>query len=270
VLACLWAPWGASTADTAAADASALVPAPAAADQRVIISGEWASLTGGIHGGGGAATWVGSPWPGVIASAGGDYHTLGDANWSYGSLAAAVTGTGAGPHTTFLADVHEGSGTEPLRSFNYSIVAAGLSRPVLDRLTLQVEDRQIDVDTSHLNLPKLTATWLVNHRWLGALAYAHAVGGNLHSDYVLARVDYQGPQAGFFAGAAAGRTAPIVLNLPVGVAAINSTLREAFAGASRSVGHVDLLLVGDYVQFGAITRFTVTAACTVHLGRRVQ
>jgi hypothetical protein len=266
-LACLWAPWGGSAAETAAADASALAPAPAPADQRVMTSGEWSSLTGGIHGGGGAAAWLGSPWPGVQASVGGDYHALGSANWSYASLAAALTGTGAGPHTTLLAEVHEGSGRDAGRSFDYSIVAAGLSRPVLGGLTLQVEDRQIDVETTHANLPKLTATLLVNPHWLAAVAYAHTVGGNIRSDFVSTRVDYQGPDAGLFAGAAAGHAAPAVVIL-LGAPGTNSTLHEAFAGGSRSLGRADLLLVFDYMRLGAITRVTVTAACTVHLGHR--
>ena len=55
-------------------------------------------------------------------------------------------------------------------------------RPSRSKFSVQLEARQIDIDTTHGNLPKLGLTYLWTPRLLTNVSYAHSVGGNLGTE----------------------------------------------------------------------------------------
>ena len=69
----------------------------------------------------------------------------------------------------------------------------GLSQNLTKKFSVQLEGRQIDIDTTHGNLPKLSLTYLWSPRLLSNISYARSVGGNLGTELTAARIDYYGP-----------------------------------------------------------------------------
>ena len=133
---------------------------------------------------------------------------------------------------------------------------------------MQLEERRIDVDTSHGNLPKLTLSFHVAKPLLVSASYADTVGGNLGTHLTTLRTDYAGPGFSAFAGVAAGRAAPAVLNLLGQIVRPSPKLTEFFAGVGRSFGRSDWQLLGDYQDLEGFKRTTITLLCTLHLDGR--
>jgi len=131
-----------------------------------------------------------------------------------------------------------------------------------------LEDRQIDVDTTHGNLPKLTASYFLTPALESSIAYAHSVGGNLGTKLLSVRIDRFAAPLNWFAGGATGKASPEVVNLKTGVAQPGQTLKEVYIGASKSLAGAKLTLVADFLDLGGIKRTTLTANYIVELGGR--
>ncbi len=238
-----------------------------ASDDRLMLGANGSTLTGGSGGGGGAVTWLHGFSAGTLAGVGAEHQAISDAHWTLGSVIGAVTlGTGSGPRTSFSAEVHEGSGDIARKDFSYSLVVLGVSRTLTKDLSVQLEERQIDIDTSHGSLPKLGFTYVWNRRLQTSLAYAYTVGGNLGTELVSARVDYFGVRAGFLGGGAVGHGAPAVVNLQTGIIEQPAlVLKEVFVGASKPFSRINLQLVIDYLELASTKRTTLTLTCTLPL-----
>jgi len=244
-------------------------PAPlSTSEDRLLFSADGATLTGGSGGGGASALWSHTFAPQDVLSAGAEYQQIANAHWTTGVLSGSL-GLGSGtPATALYGEAHEGAGDIAQRGFHYSVLVAGLLNTPAQWLTVQLEERRIDVDTSHGNLPKLTLSFHVAKPLLVSVSYADTLGGNLGTRLTTLRVDYAGQALNALAGAAGGRAAPAVLNLLGQIVQPSPKLTEFFAGVGRSFGRSDWQLLADYQDLEGFKRTTITLLCTLHLDGR--
>ena len=245
------------------------VPA-SAADERLVLSGQGSTLSGDHGGGGGSVTWLRNVGTGGVIGAGAEYETIANAHWTLGALTGAMTFGQATPRTSLYGESHEGAGDIGKHAFHYSVVVGGVIGTLTSWLSVQLEERRIDIDKSHGNLPRLGLSFRVSQQLLASVSYAQSFGGNLGSKLGTARLDYVGKRFSWLAGAAYGPVAPAVLNLLTQVVSPGGRLKEGFAGVGRSLGRTDWQLLGDYQDLAGTKRTTITLTCTVHLGTRGQ
>lgn len=245
-------------------------PPPASSsvvENRLIFTADGAWLTGGSGGAGALAAWSHTFAPGDVLSAGVEQQQIANAHWTTGVLSGSLALGSDNPTTSVYGEAHEGAGDIGRRGFHYSVVAAGFLRTI-QWFSVQLEERRIDVDTSHGNLPKVTLAFHVAAPLLLSVSYADTVGGNLGTRLTTLRVDYAKRPVTFLAGAARGQAAPAVLNLLGQTVEPGPQLTELFAGLGRSFGRSDWQLLADYQDLGGIKHTTVTLLCTLHLGAR--
>jgi hypothetical protein len=244
--------------------------APSVADERLVLSTDGSRLSGGSGGGGGSVTWLRNIGADAVIGAGADYQQIANAHWTTGTASGSLAlGQGqAKPHV--YVEVHEGAGDIGTHAFHYSLAVAGVLGTLTPRLSMQLEERRIDIDTSHGNLPKLGLSFSVTPQLLASASYAYSVGGNLGTKLTTLRLDYSGKSFSGLAGVVWGPAAPAVFNLIGQVVQPGPTLKEGFAGIGKPVGRTSWLLVGDYQKAAGTKRTTVTLACTVHLPARGQ
>jgi hypothetical protein len=246
-------------------------PAPAAAaDERLVLSANGSTLTGGSGGGGGTVTWLRNIDSGAVIGAGADYEQIANAHWATGVLSGSLALGQGNPKTHLYAEVHEGAGDIGAHAFHYSLATAGVLSTLTPRLSVQLEERRIDIDTSHGNLPKLGLSFRATPQLLASASYAYSVGGNLGTKLTTVRLDYSAKSLSAIGGVVWGPAAPAVFDLIGQVVRPGPSLKEGFVGIGKPVGRSEWLLVGDYQDVGGTKRTTITLACTVHLRARGQ
>ena len=247
------------------------MPGAAGADDRLLFSGNGSALSGdnGDHGGGGAsAAWLHQFGSGNLIGVGAEYETIYNSHWTLGNFNGTLA-LGARPAKTSLyAEAHLGSGETAGEGFRYTNAAGGLITALTPWLSLQLEERYIDIQPSHGNLPKIGLSFRLATALLASLSYAQSFGGNLGTKLGTARLDYAGPRFSWLLGGAYGPVAPRVLNLIGQTVGPVKTLKEGFLGAGKSFGRTDWQLIGDYQDLEGFKRTTITLNCTVHLGAR--
>ena len=235
-------------------------------DDRLVFAASGSTLTGASGGGGGAVTWLHPFSAGTLLGMGAEYQTIANSHWTLADLTGSVTlGSPSASHTSFTAELHEGSGDIGGKSFTYSIEALGASHTLENGLTFQLEDRQIDVSTTHGNLPKIGLAYAWTPRFLTTVSYARSSGGNLGTDISSARIDFFGKGANLLAGAAFGHAAGAVFNLETGLEQTHLTLKEVFLGVSKPLARVNVQLVGDYLKLADTKRATLSLVFTLPL-----
>lgn len=242
---------------------------PPISDERLVLSGDGSRLTGGSGGGGASATWLHSfSSPGSVAGLGADYEQISNAHWTTANLSGSLGFGEPKPTTDLYAEVHEGAGDIGAHAFHYSLIAGGAFFTLAPPLMLQLEERRIDVDTTHGNLPKLGLAYSATPQLLLSASYAYSLGGNLGTRLATVRLDYHDPGLGGIGGVAWGPVAPAVVNLIGQVRQVlvpSPQLKEGFLGLTAPVGHTEWLLLGDYTDVSGLRRLTITLTCTVHL-----
>lgn len=253
-----------------AAAAALLLTTAAHADDELILSGDGATLTGTNGGEGGSANFLHST-PHTVIGVGGEYQKLANANWEFGSLTGALRGGSGDAKWSLDGEVHRGAGDideyAGTHHFDYGVEALGASGTFFNQVTLQVESRQFDIDTTHGNLPKIGLGVLWARSWLTSVSYARSVGGNLGTELATFRIDRFGRVVNFVAGAAAGHVAPAVVNIQTGALGPAPQYREGYAGFTRKFTRLDVGLLGDYLTLSGTRRVTLTLTFTVHLDR---
>jgi hypothetical protein len=239
---------------------------PSASENRLILTANGSTLTGASGGGGGEIAFVHTFSPGTTLGVAGDYQAIAGSHWQFGSLNGSVGFGSAADKWTLYAEGHAGSGNTGTHPFDYGVYAAGVSGTFSGRYTLQLETRQIDIDTSHGNLPKIGVAVLATRRLLASVSYARSVTGNLDTDLLTARLDHYGTTINWLAGVAGGHAAPAVVNLNTGATGPAPRLREGFVGIVRTWPRTELSLLGDYLDLSGSKRYTITLSCTLHLG----
>ena len=257
VVVCRLAPSTAAAADS--------TPAPVS-DDRIVLSVNGSTLPGTNGGGGGSVGWLHNFDAATLAGVAVEHQGLSGAQWTFGSVNGSLTRDLGDARYSFYAEAHEGAGDDGPRAFKYSVVAAGIIGTYFHRLSVQLEDRQFDVETTHGNLPKLGLSYLVNPHVLAAVAYADSVSGNLGTHLTSARVDVYTSKANFLAGGAFGQVSPTVLGLEFVVP--GKSLREGYVGVSKPLPHRrgDLTLVVDYQDLSGSNRVAVTLNYIFHIG----
>jgi hypothetical protein len=252
-----------------AAPASSATGGPApTSDQRLVFSGNGDVLSQDHGGGGGSVTWLDSRG-GDVLGLGVEYQEIANAHWTDGVFdgALAVAQQTALP-TTLYADLHQGSGDISEHGFNYTVADGGAITTLTPWLSAQLEERYIDIDTSHGSLPKLGVSLRLAPTLLASVSYAYAFGGNLDTRMVAVRLDYVGKSFNWVAGGAWGPVSPVVINLITHQIAPGPPLQEEYVGIGKSFGRTDWLLLGDFQDLAGFKRETVTLNCTLHLGKR--
>ncbi len=254
-----------------AVDSTAAPPAAPAAPSTnsLVISADGSTLTNASGGGGGSLTWLHDFSAGVLG-VGGEYQKLAGSHWQFGSLSGAVSTGDASAKWSFAADGHFGNGEIPVyqgtHHFNYEVEGADITGTFGGKLTLQVEGRQYDIDTTHGTLPKAALGYLWTPHLQTTISYSRSIGGNLGTELETARLDYYGHAASWLLGAAAGHVAPKIVNIYTGAVGPAPQLREGYVGISKAFAHTDWSILGDYLKVAGEKRITLTVVCTLHGG----
>lgn len=220
------------------------------------------------EGGGGSLNWLHYFTPDAVFGVGAEHQVIADSKWSFGSLRGSMTFGEPGSRSSVFGEVNYGDGDDNGRDFNYGVAVLGLAQSFGTKLSGQLESRQIEVDNSHGNLPKLSVSYLWTPQFMTTVSYANSIGGNLGTDITSGRFDVFAPQVSFFLGGATGSADPVVLNLQPGVTLPVSHLTEWFGGITKRFKNGELQLVGDYLKSGESEKVTVTLSYSVYLGSR--
>jgi hypothetical protein len=174
------------------------------------------------------------------------YQALSVSHWAFASLNGAITRGPGDQRYTFYGQADEGAGRDGRNAFKYRLETFGVTGTYDHRLSATVEDKQVNVESTHGNLPKLQLAYLWNRRIQTTVGYQHSFGGNLGTRLTTARVDVYTSQVSFLAGAAIGQASPSVLgiNLTLGP----RDLREGYVGVVKSFPKLrgDLTFIVDY------------------------
>jgi hypothetical protein len=221
----------------------------APSEDRITFSANGSSLTGTSGGGGAAGGWLHNFNPDTLLGAAVEYEALSVAHWTFGSLNGSMTRGPSNQRYTLSGEIHEGAGDDGPKAFKYRVEALSLSGTYFHRFTATVEDRQLDVETTHGNLPKVALSYLATPHFQAALAYQYSVSGNLDTRLTSGRLDFYEPLVNFFAGFGVGRTSPTVIGQVGGGTVLQSRqFREGYVGVSRPLVGLrsDITLIADY------------------------
>lgn len=237
-------------------------------DDRIAVSANGSTLSDTNGGGGGSLGWLHNFNADALAGAAVEHQQLSDANWTFGSLNGSLIGGPAEQRFGVYGEAHEGAGHDAGKAFRYSIVAAGVTGTFAHKLSAQLEDRQIDVETTHGNLPKVGLSYLWGPQWSTSVSYSYSVSGNLGTRLTAARIDWFGGPVKLLAGGAFGQASPVVLNLQSGIVSPGSRLKEGYVGLSKPLARFrsELTLVADYLELSGVKRATLTLAYVFHPG----
>jgi hypothetical protein len=235
-------------------------------DNRLILSGDGDSLSGiSGHGGGGSLGYLDEINPNALIGVAGEYQTLAGSHWAFGSLNFAYShALTQSSRWDISGEAHEGSGQSGRTHFGYAIEAVGGGLTVPGGVTLSAEERQIDVDTSHGSLPKAGLSKAWGTHLLTSIGYAQSVGGNLATQYGLARIDIISRPVQFVLGGDFGHVSPSVLDIQGILKPFARRLSEEFVGVTTPTRHADFSLLADRIDLQGIVRVTLTLSATVH------
>jgi hypothetical protein len=228
----------------------------------LMVSGHRLTNTDG--GWGASALWLHNFNADTILGLGGEHQSLGDADWNFGRLSFNRGLGEAYARTNLYFEANVGSGEDRTHSYDYSILTAGVYQNLSRQLTLQLEDKQIDVDTAQGNLPKVGLSYLWTPRVSTSIGYAHSVSGSLDTRLATARIDGYTKTMNVFAGLANGQAAPIVINLPPGTPVPGFILHEYYVGVGRAFSRADTTLVLDFARLGDSNHWTLSFNTTLH------
>ena len=240
-------------------------PPPGPALDRIVVGVDGAALTGTNGGEGGAVAYLHQEGA-LLVGLGAEYQRLATSKWGFGSFNIAYSHPmTASSSWNVHAEAHEGTGNVAGAPFLYSIVAAGVGAALPGGIGADVEERQIDVDTSHGSLPKISLSKGWGKHFLTSVGYGVSVGGNLNTSYTLARVDFYGPGFSLLGGGDVGRVSPAVVNINGVLTSQARHLNEVFAGITKPLKQVDVTLLADRIDLAGIDRLTFTLNFSVRL-----
>jgi hypothetical protein len=252
---------------TPASTPTPAVPPVSTSDDRIAVSLNGSTLPRTNGGGGGSAGWLHNFDADALAGAAIEHQVISVSHWTFGSLNGVLTrGTGDARYS-FYGEAHEGAGDDGPHPFKYAIEALGLIGTYFHRFSAQLEDRQIEVEKTHGNLPKVGVSYLWNPHIYTTVSYIHSVSGDLGTRLTSGRIDLYGPRLNYLAGVSFGQASPAILNSGFHVPG-GGTLKEAYVGATKAFPHLrgDLSLVADYQDLSGSPRFALTLNYIFHVG----
>jgi hypothetical protein len=236
---------------------------------RIVISADGTALTGTNGGGGASLGWLHNFDESTIAGISIEHQVLANAQWTFASLNASATVGPENQRYSLYGEAHEGPGHDGARAFHYKIEAGGVIGTFGHKLSAQLEDKRIDVESSHGNLPKVGLSYLWSPHLMTSAAYQYSVSGNLGTRLPSARIDGYWATVNLFGGVSWGPSSLVVVNLPSGRFPQVRQLKEGYIGASKPFPKLrsDLTLVADYIDLSGIKKSTVTLNYIFHIGR---
>jgi hypothetical protein len=246
-----------------------LAPAPSStAEDRIVVSADGTTLTGTNGGGGASLGYLHNFDPSTIVGVAAEHQVLSDAQWTFGSLNGSATIGPENQRYSFYGEAHEGSGRDAGKDFDYKIEALGVIGTFDHKLSAQIEDRRIDVETTHGNLPKVSLAYLWGPHLMTTAAYQYSVSGNLGTRLPSVRIDSYWATINVFGGASWGPTSPVVFNLPTGLVSQVRQLKEGYIGVSKPFPKIrgELTAVADYLDLAGIKKATLTVSYIFHVG----
>jgi hypothetical protein len=252
--------------------------APAAAqtstaEDRIAISADGTTLTGTNGGGGASLGWLHNFDASDLAGIAIEHQGLSDAQWTFGSLNGSTAIGPANQRYTFYGEVHEGAGDDRFKAFHYHIEAAGVVGTFESKLSALIEDRRIDVETTHGNLPKASLTYLWSPHVSTTAAYQYSVSGNLGTRLPSARIDTYWATVNLFGGGAWGPASVVLFDVATSpnpnFVQRAQQLKEGYVGASKPFPKLrsNLTFVADYQDLAGSKRASVTLSYIFHIGR---
>jgi len=235
---------------------------------RLILTANGSRLVDIDDGGGGSLNWLHYFTPDALFGVGAEHQAIADSQWSFGTLRGSFSSGDPASRFGVFGEVSRGDGDENGRNFTYSVAVLGLSQAFTSKFSVQLEGRQIDIDTTHGNLPKLGLTYILTPRLATNVSYAHSVGGNLGTELWTARIDHYGRYVTLTLGGATGQADPSVINLPPGLRLPSQNLKEGFVGIGKTFSRGEVQLLGDYLKLAESEKVTLTLSFTAYLGTR--
>lgn len=254
---------------TATGTPASVAPAPAStAEDRIVVSADGTTLTGTNGGGGASLGYLHNFDASTIVGVAVEHQVLSDAQWTFASLNGSATIGSENQRYSFYGEAHEGPGHDGLRAFDYKIEALGVIGTFDHRLSAQIEDRRIDVEATHGNLPKLGLSYLWGPHLMTTAAYQYSVSGNLGTRLPSVRIDSYWATINVFGGVSWGPTSPVVFNLPTGLVSQVRQLKEGYVGVSKPFPRIrgELTAVADYLDLAGIKKASLTVSYIFHIG----
>jgi outer membrane receptor protein involved in Fe transport len=231
------------------------------------------------NGGAGSLNWLHYFTPGLVFGLGAEHQFIGDATLSFGTARGAYSrGEGASKFSVF-GEMNYGEGDDGLdNTFDYSVAVLGVAKAITPKFFVELESRQIDIDTSHGNLPKLGLTYVWTPHFLTYVSYAESVGGNLGTDLTSARIEYLGSAVNLKLGGSTGRADPAVIIVGGGALAAEESIvrlpavnsKQGFIGIGKTFKRGEVQLIGDYLESGDIEKVTITLSYAAFIGSRAR
>lgn len=221
-----------------------------------------------FDGGGYSANYLHYFTPDFLAGLGVDHTFVEDSKLTYGSARAAWGRGGPASRFTLVGEYYDGEGDDDGRKFDYQVAVLGISQSITSKFSIQLETREIDIDTTNGNLPKLGLTYVWSPQFVTNVSYAQSVSGNLGTELTSARFDYYGKHINLMLGGSTGTANPAVLVLQPGVVLPASQSKQGFLGIGKTFKRGEISLLGDYLEVSGTEKVTVTLSFTAYVGSR--
>jgi hypothetical protein len=238
----------------------ALTPTPKLSFDRLAFSANGSSLTGTNGGAGASLGWLHNFDPDTLVGVAVEHEALSVSHWTFASLNGSKTLGSGDQRYTVYGEAHEGAGDDAEKAFKYRIEALGLTGTYFHRLSATVEDKQINVETTHGNLPKVGLSYLWNPHVQTALSYQYSFGGNLGTRLTAGRIDFYTHTLNYIGGFAVGQASPSLLGIQLTLPPHH--LKEGYVGVAKPLPQwrSDLTLILDYQNLSGGTGFLAGAA----------
>jgi hypothetical protein len=246
-----------SGARAAAQDRAA--PVPQRPSDTLVVNAELTDIGGGSQGGSAAVEWLHPLSPSKSVNAGVGSFSLVGTSWTYGRAGALWRAS----RTTLHGQADLGAGHDQRGSFAYRVAQATVEQQLVPgRLSLEVQDRFIDIDRTAGNVVKLGMT-LVPMRALALSGAVHsATAGNLDARFASVRVDGYSHGATVFGGVSGGRSHSTLVGL-ADDGSPGQNLLEVAAGVTVPIKRLRITLGIDSLHLGETRRQTLTMNWTV-------
>jgi hypothetical protein len=246
----------------------------AVSDDRIAVSVDGSTLTGTDGGGGASLGWLHDFSPGTLTGVAVEHQVLANSQWTFGSLNGSYALGPENQRFNLYGEAHEGGGVDASHSFRYEIEAAGVFGTFDHKLSAQLEDKRIDVQFNHGNLPKAGLSYLWGPHLLTTASYQYSTSGNLGTRIEAARLDVYAASWTFFAGAALGPASPAIFDIEVSAVNVPTDnilvrareLHEEYLGVSKPLSrwHSVLTVTADYLDLSGIVRASLAATYIFH------
>ncbi len=225
----------------------------------IYLTGEQDSLSPTGSGGGGGIEWTHAVVPQKMSA------TLGYSRLNLAGSSVSYLKLGAfwkhESGVVYHADARNGTGNQQGgSSFGYRMLKGGATFPVLEKLSVDLEDEYTDVDHTWANLVRTSVNY-VPLTWLGAVVkYQGTTSGSFQMSFGSGELDFYVRGMKIYGGYGSGRYV-LNQNFIPNSSAFNT--QEKYCGIKFPVGSSELDLIWDVISQPGTQRKTVTLGLKV-------